>query len=393
MLKPDGSVYAKATLGPNGELIYNPPVGSPNTVFTCVACGVTGKNMAAVGRLTCPNMVNLATIVTDSKGNGVSMNPIPPVAPVIAGQIWYDNNKNGKSGDPIDVPITEKLLLKKPDGSIYATVTPDANGNFVYKPPVGSPNLRLTVVKASAPNVSLKTLITDSAGNGRVDLPIPPILPMITGQIWYDNNNDKQPGSTYDSPLANQQVVLKRPDGSIFATVVTDKNGNINYAPPIGEPNLLLTAFLPNSNKPLATFSTDPKGSGNVMAPIPPAKPVITASVWYDNNNDKLPSGPNDKPLANQPVKLLLPNGSVYATATLDPNGQLVYNPTTPVPNTKLTLMDATTNKPLGTIVTDPLGNGAVAVPIPPSPPVIAGKIWNGEIWACIWLFGVCFGC
>lgn len=321
-------------------------------------------------RFSCPYMKTLATIVTDSQGNGKSFTPIPPELPTVAGNIWYDNDMNGKAGDPLDVPMGgAKVNLLRPDGSIFATVITDSKGNFKYNPSTAEPNLNLTTVLASDPKKTpLMSFVTDSKGNGRMDLPIIPALPVVTGKIWLDGNKDQKFGSPYDSPLAGQTINLKRPDGTVFATVVADKNGEFVYLPPKGEPNLLLSAFLPGNPSPIARFTTDSRGNGRMDIPIPPNLPTISGKVWHDLDNNGI-FGLGDTPLSGEVVQLKRPDGTILAEVNLDFAGEFVYNPKVAEPGVMLTVVRKSTGTSIGTLTLDSAGSGRVDIPIPVTPP------------------------
>lgn len=193
------------------------------------------------------------------------------------------DNDLTKTFTPGDTPVANQMAqLLKPDGSVYAEVPIDANGNILYKPPVGSPNLNLTVVLKSNPTKSLGNFITDPLGNARFDIPIPPPVPVISGQVWFDNNLNGKPGDPTDTPLANTPIVLKFPNGSIYTTLTTGSDGKFNYLPPVGSPNTVFTiAKASTPNVPLGTLTTDPTGSGQKNIPLPPVvQPTIAVKVW-----------------------------------------------------------------------------------------------------------------
>lgn len=112
--------------------------------------------------------------------------PLPPPKPVVAGKVWFDNNLDGKFGNTTDKPLPgETVLLKRPDGSVFATAVLDANGEFIYNPSKAEPRLKLTIERKKFPGRPLGTFILDNKGNGRVDVPLPPTKPTIAVKVWY----------------------------------------------------------------------------------------------------------------------------------------------------------------------------------------------------------------
>lgn len=179
---------------------------------------------------------------------------------------------------------------------------------------------------------------------------------------------------TGDAPVANAAVVLRWPNGTVFATATTNSSGmfEIPSTPYPGE--TLIVEGPPGS--PSTNLTLDTSGSGTVDVPI--AQPQITGSIFYDmDSSSNLTSG--DTPLNDTNVLLLLPNGTVYANLATASDGTFLYDPSNPVYDTNLTVvLAAAPSVVLGTFTTDAAGNGNIDIPLPP-PTSATGLI--GDIW------------
>jgi hypothetical protein len=90
------------------------------------------------------------------------------------------------------VPIKNTdMLLLLPNGTIYARIKLDSKGNFRYVPPKGSWMTSLRLPPASNRTRVLGQFFTDKKGNGRIDVPLPPAKPVVSGKIFFDNDLTK----------------------------------------------------------------------------------------------------------------------------------------------------------------------------------------------------------
>lgn len=335
LVMANGTVYHQTTLDADGSFVYPPTSGSPNLPLKLVDAAIPSKVYG--------------TFRTDLEGNGRIDVPIPPT-PVVAGRVWLDNDKNDKAAGTSDVDLAgEPINLLRPDDTIFMSSTLDARGSFVYNPPVAEPNLRLRIVLAAEPKKTLALLLTDAKGNGRVDVPIPPVLPTVSGQIWWDNDDNKAMSSG-DQPLRGEPVVLLRPDGSIFCSTSLGIDGSMTYFPDKAEPNLRLTVVLVSDpTRVLGGLTTDPAGNGRFDIPIPPPNNPVAQTSIATATTTPLASAPPPATSSNVPVPITTNKAPIFVPTTAPLPIQMTTKAPVPVPTTAPLLVRTTAKAALTT--------------------------------------------
>lgn len=405
-LLPNGTIYGNLTTSPNGTFLFEPTNSAPNTEVTLVWL----KN----GTVT-----PLGNFTTDPAGNGNIDVPLTPA--LVQGICFYDLNQNGIQ-DPTDPPLNgSSVALVLPNSTVWAVVPVDESGSFNY-PTLPYPEQPFSVA-LKAGGSAIVGFLTDSLGNAFAPVPIPP--PIITTTIYFDNNNNSVFEPILGDALAgNRSVELliapsalvrrwalgKRDDERegrqngtnsgggektegndsdesssnrtdpteggqtmsnstvSYALFTSDATGNSTYLPPIDQirPNATVFAIERESGI-VVRFVLDEFGSGHVDIPIPPTKPVIRGTICLDINRDRNCTSGTDQPFKVRPVRLVFPNGTVYAQTTILPDGTFDFPINISAPNTTLDVVTVNElNGTVGSLTTDQNGNALAIFPLDP---------------------------
>lgn len=327
-----------------------------------------------------PDGTLLQTFTTAPNGGASLSVPVPPSQSTITGDAWIDANRNGIR-DPGEIPYSNQAVtIRFANGTVLTTMMTNSTGGFSV--PVASyPSAAFVAV---FPDGTTKGFITDSAGNAKVLVPIPPAA-AIQGSIWYDaNRNGLQ--ETAEKPFAGPYVDLKLSNGSLLARVPINATGSFTHPSSLGYANTTINV-VGSDGLVLKSFTTDP--SGGAIVPVPLSPGVIQGLVCLDVGVDGV-CDPSDPPLANSFVTIRFPNGTVLAEVPTNSTGgySLLAGP---YPSAQFTV-EGPSGTPIKPFTTDVSGNGGVNVAVPPTPTSSSTKttskntptpvaIIDGSVW------------
>ncbi len=234
LLNADGTVFATVTTDANGNYQFENIVAGNYTVSVDTA----DTDIPTGSTLETPTQ---AVEVIDSAIANINFgfDPAPPATTTVSGTIFTDTNSDNTLNSPDESGLADiNVNLLNADGTVFATVTTDANGNYQFENIVAG-NYTVSVDTADTDIPTGSTLetptqaveVTDSAIaniNFGFD-PAPPATTTVSGTIFTDTNSDDTLNSPDESGLANINVNLLNADGTVFATVTTDANGNYQF--------------------------------------------------------------------------------------------------------------------------------------------------------------------
>ena len=159
----------------------------------------------------------------------------------LSGKVYYDANDSSSytDGEEGFKDITVELL--RPDGSVVATTTTDADGNYSFtRLAAGDYTVKVTKAGAiadltqtedpDATKDSTSGTVTLNAGN-----PVQENINFgyvkkhaISGTVYLDQNRDKTK-NTGDIAQSGVTVKLVDPSGNVVATTTTDADGNYSF--------------------------------------------------------------------------------------------------------------------------------------------------------------------
>ena len=264
----------------------------------------------------------------------------------LSGKVYYDANDSSSytDGEEGFKDITVELL--RPDGSVVATTTTDADGNYSFtRLAAGDYTVKVTKAGAiadltqtedpDATKDSTSGTVTLNAGN-----PVQENINFgyvkkhsISGTVYLDQNRDK----TKDGgDIAQSGVTVKLVDGSgaVVATTTTDADGNYSFT---GLNDGTYTVQVDKTGPLASTEQTeDPSGNGDSRSQAitftrsdPDVTNVnfgyaedytVSGTVYYDKDRSETLN--NGEPGFNGvTVKLLGEDGSVVATTTTQADG------------------------------------------------------------------------
>ena len=264
----------------------------------------------------------------------------------LSGKVYYDANDSSSytDGEEGFKDITVELL--RPDGSVVATTTTDADGNYSFtRLAAGDYTVKVTKAGAiadltqtedpDATKDSTSGTVTLNAGN-----PVQENINFgyvkkhsISGTVYLDQNRDKAKDG---GDIAQSGVTVKLVDGSgaVVATTTTDADGNYSFT---GLNDGTYTVQVDKTGPLASTEQTeDPSGNGDSRSQAitftrsdPDVTNVnfgyaedytVSGTVYYDKDRSQTLN--NGEPGFNGvTVKLLGEDGSVVATTTTKADG------------------------------------------------------------------------
>ena len=264
----------------------------------------------------------------------------------LSGKVYYDANDSSSytDGEEGFKDITVELL--RPDGSVVATTTTDADGNYSFtRLAAGDYTVKVTKAGAiadltqtedpDATKDSTSGTVTLNAGN-----PVQENINFgyvkkhsISGTVYLDQNRDKTK-NTGDIAQSGVTVKLVDPSGNVVATTTTDADGNYSFS---GLNDGTYTVQVDKTGPLASTEQTeDPSGNGDSRSQAitftrsdPDVTNVnfgyaedytVSGTVYYDKDRSQTLN--NGEPGFNGvTVKLLGEDGSVVATTTTKADG------------------------------------------------------------------------
>ena len=264
----------------------------------------------------------------------------------LSGKVYYDANDSSSytDGEEGFKDITVELL--RPDGSVVATTTTDADGNYSFTR-LAAGDYTVKVTKAGtiadltqtedpdATKDSTSGTVTLNAGN-----PVQENINFgyvkkhaISGTVYLDQNRDKAKDGG-DIAQSGVTVKLVDPSGAVVATTTTDADGNYSFT---GLNDGTYTVQVDKTGPLASTEQTeDPSGNGDSRSQAitftrsdPDVTNVnfgyaedytVSGTVYYDKDRSETLN--NGEPGFNGvTVKLLGEDGSVVATTTTKADG------------------------------------------------------------------------
>ncbi|XWJ59535.1 SdrD B-like domain-containing protein [Macrococcus sp. CCM 2573] len=261
-------------------------------------------------------------------------------------KVWYDADKDGLQGtDEIGIPNVT-VTLSKPDGTVIATTTTDANGNYIFKDlPNGDYIVTFetpdgyngpTVVNAGddaldsdgqVVNVTIKDADNMTIDSGFIKV-------KVGDTVWEDKNHDGvqdagEPG------IPGVEVTITYPDGTT-ETVVTDENGYYEFPNvPNGESTIEFKApdgYIPTTEN-VGDDTKDSDGTKVKVSVDGKDDPTIDSGfikvydlgdkVWFDEDKDGIQDA-NESGIEGVKVTLTKPDGTTVTTTT-DANGNYIF--------------------------------------------------------------------
>ena len=264
----------------------------------------------------------------------------------LSGKVYYDANESSSfdNGEDPFKDITVELVGA--DGSVVATTTTDADGNYSF---TGLDAGTYTVKVTKAGELAELTQTEDPDGtkdnaSGAIalnaDNPVRENINFgyikkhaISGTVYLDQNRDKMK-DTGDIDLSGVTVNLLGKDGSVVATTTTDANGNYSFT---GLNDGTYTVQVDKTGSLADKEQTeDPSGKADSRSQAitftrsdPDVINVnfgyaddysIHGLVYRDGDRNET-HGATEKGYANQTVELRDKDGKVVATTTTDANG------------------------------------------------------------------------
>ena len=264
----------------------------------------------------------------------------------LSGKVYYDANDSSSytDGEEGFKDITVELL--RPDGSVVATTTTDADGNYSFtRLAAGDYTVKVTKAGAiadltqtedpDATKDSTSGTVTLNAGN-----PVQENINFgyvkkhsISGTVYLDQNRDKTK-NTGDIAQSGVTVKLVDPSGAVVATTTTDADGNYSFT---GLNDGTYTVQVDKTGPLASTEQTeDPSGNGDSRSQAitftrsdPDVTNVnfgyaedytVSGTVYYDKDRSETLN--NSEPgFDGITVKLLGEDGSVVATTTTQADG------------------------------------------------------------------------
>ena len=264
----------------------------------------------------------------------------------LSGKVYYDANDSSSytDGEEGFKDITVELL--RPDGSVVATTTTDADGNYSFtRLAAGDYTVKVTKAGAiadltqtedpDATKDSTSGTVTLNAGN-----PVQENINFgyvkkhaISGTVYLDQNRDKAKDG---GDIAQSGVTVKLVDasGAVVATTTTDADGNYSFT---GLNDGTYTVQVDKTGPLASTEQTeDPSGNGDSRSQAitftrsdPDVTNVnfgyaedytVSGTVYYDKDRSETLN--NGEPgFGGVTVKLLGEDGSVVATTTTKADG------------------------------------------------------------------------
>ena len=264
----------------------------------------------------------------------------------LSGKVYYDANDSSSytDGEEGFKDITVELL--RPDGSVVATTTTDADGNYSFtRLAAGDYTVKVTKAGAiadltqtedpDATKDSTSGTVTLNAGN-----PVQENINFgyvkkhaISGNVYLDQNRDKTKDSG-DIPQSGITVNLVDASGTVVATTTTDADGNYSFTG-LGDGTYTVQV---DKTGPLASTeqTEDPSGNGDSRSQAitftrsdPDVTNVnfgyaedytVSGTVYYDKDRSETLN--NGEPgFGGVTVNLLDEAGATVATTTTKADG------------------------------------------------------------------------
>ena len=268
----------------------------------------------------------------------------------LSGKVYYDANESSAfdNGEDPFKDITVELLGA--DGSVVATTTTDADGNYSFAD-LDAATYTVKVTKAG--DIAELTQTEDPDGtkdnaSGAITLntdnPVRENINFgyikkhaISGKVYLDHNRDKTK-NTGDVDVPGVTVNLLGKDGNVVGTTTTDKDGNYSFT---GLNDGTYTVQVDKTGKLADKEQTeDPSGKADSRSqaitftrPDPDVTNVnfgytglytVSGTVYYDKDHSE--SLNNSEPGFNGiTVNLLDKDGKVIGTTTTDKDGKYSF--------------------------------------------------------------------
>lgn len=264
----------------------------------------------------------------------------------LSGKVYYDANESSSfdNGEDPFKDITVELLGA--DGSVVATTTTDADGNYSFTGlDAGTYTVKVTkagelaeLTQTEDPDATKDN--TSGAITLNADNPVRENINFgyikkhaISGTVYLDQNRDKTK-NTGDIDLSGVTVKLLDKDGNVVGTTTTDKDGNYSFT---GLNDGTYTVQVDKTGQLADKEQTeDPSGktdSRSQAITFTRTDPDVTnvnfgyaddysihGLVYRDGDRNET-HGATEKGYANQTVELRDKDGKVVATTTTDENG------------------------------------------------------------------------
>ncbi|MCK6373166.1 MAG: carboxypeptidase regulatory-like domain-containing protein, partial [Zoogloea sp.] len=254
LLNGAGSVIATTTTDANGSYLFEKLAAGDYKIQVVTPNGYTvtskdaGGNDATDSDIDSTGTTGLYTLTQGSNNLTVDAGFYKPAAATasIGDRVWEDKNFNGiqDSGEAGVKGVTVKLLNSA--GSVVATATTDANGNYLFSN-LAAGQYKVQVVAPTGYYVTKQDAAgwngTDSAVNasgytGTITLGTGEALTKVDAglyrkasvgdKVWLDSDNDGKQDSG-ECGVANVTVKLLNAAGAVVATTCTDSAGNYKF--------------------------------------------------------------------------------------------------------------------------------------------------------------------
>ena len=287
-----------------------------------------------------------------------------PTTGSIGDRVWEDSNYNGiqDAGEAGIKGVTVKLLNSA--GTVVATTTTDANGNYLFDN-VAAGNYKVQVVSPSGYYVTKQDQGTSDATDsdinasgvtGSISLAAGDAITTVDAglykkaslgdKVWCDTDKDGIQDSG-EAGVCGVTVKLLDSTGTVVATTTTDTNGNYkfsnlnpgNYAVQVVAPTGYVFSSKNQGTNDAVDSDVDASGKSGVVTLASgenntsldagiyykPATGSIGDRVWEDSNYNGIQDA-GETGIKGVTVKLLNSAGTVVATTTTDASGNYLFS-------------------------------------------------------------------
>ncbi|MCR0980779.1 SdrD B-like domain-containing protein [Roseomonas populi] len=379
LLNSAGAVVATTTTGTGGAYSFNGVApGTYQVQFTAPNGAVftardAGSNDAADSDVNAAGRTDAFTLASGGSISNLSAGAFIPAAINGAGDLVFsDNNRNGirDAGEDGLAGITVNLL--NPDGSVAATTTTTATGNYSfagitpgqYQLQFVAPNGATFSPRNIGPDDTIDSDVTPSTGSAPLTFVSGQTLDNFaaglfvpgsfsgSGDVVFADNNRNGIRDAGEGGLAGITVRLLNPDGTVAATTTTAGNGAYSFAgvapgqyqveflapagatfgPTDAGTNDAIDSDANQGTGRTGLITVGPGGTVNNVAAGIFVPATISGSgdfVFADNNRNGIRDA-GETGLAGITVNLLNADGSVAATTTTTGTGNYSFTGITP---------------------------------------------------------------
>ncbi|EGG19631.1 colossin A [Cavenderia fasciculata] len=390
LTQPDGTVVSTTTTDNTGQYVFDhlapgnyciqlvfpsdyrvSPLGHDSVMDS------TGKHCFTLDKTTTTPTTPADNVDAFYKNFDQDGGLMPPRI-AIGDQVWLDSNRDGIF-DANEKPIfnmTVALLI--PESNLTAVTFTDKDGRYVFdnlvpghfcvifglpadtKPsPLGhdsvidsSNQYCLNLDESNAELATPADNITAFYKNFKVDAGVMPPQFAVGDLVWLDLNEDGVHDAT-ELPSVNTTIQLTQPDGTVIKSTTTDNTGHYVFddldsgdyciqvvypadysVSPIGHDSVVdgtgKHCFTLDKTTTVPTTSADTGVDAfyknfDQDAGLTPPRIAIGDQVWLDSNRDGI-RDPDEKPIANMTVALLVPASNLTAVTYTDKDGRYVFD-------------------------------------------------------------------